>query len=180
MITDVRHAGHERCRTANRFSQAGTQDAVHFHHGVPRRVRARTALHDGAVCFLSKPFDTAVLIRCVEAARARPRIAPSKSLYKVLQPRATHTNLRRIDSPPRSNYPVIEVAIHEQMVGGEVMSDSTHEEHATAFEPRSYAMRQSVDPPAFEGSTPRTNRDHARRSGRAGFPPNAVTRRSAR
>jgi FixJ family two-component response regulator len=28
------------------------------------------ALHDGAVCFLSKPFDAPTLIRCVEAALA--------------------------------------------------------------------------------------------------------------
>jgi FixJ family two-component response regulator len=27
-------------------------------------------LHDGAVCFLSKPFDAPTLIRCVEAALA--------------------------------------------------------------------------------------------------------------
>jgi FixJ family two-component response regulator len=28
------------------------------------------ALHDGAVCFLSKPFDAPTLIRCVEEALA--------------------------------------------------------------------------------------------------------------
>jgi FixJ family two-component response regulator len=32
-------------------------------------VRAR-ALHDGAVCFLSKPFDARTLIRCVKKALA--------------------------------------------------------------------------------------------------------------
>lgn len=59
------------------------------------------------------------------------------------------------------------------------MSDSTHEEHATAFEPRSYAMRQSVDPHAFEGSTPRTTANHAADPVVQVFPPDAVSRRTA-
>ena len=36
----------------------------------PEESARRRALHDGAVCFLSKPFDAPALIRCVEAALA--------------------------------------------------------------------------------------------------------------
>jgi hypothetical protein len=43
----------------------------------------------------------------------RPRARTSESLYRALQPKAARTNLRRIDSPLRSHYPVIEVAIHK-------------------------------------------------------------------
>jgi FixJ family two-component response regulator len=34
----------------------------------PEESARRRALHDGAVCFLSKPFDAPTLIRCVEEA----------------------------------------------------------------------------------------------------------------
>jgi hypothetical protein len=43
----------------------------------------------------------------------RPRALIAESLYRVLQPTAARTNLRRIDFPPRSNYSVIEAAIHK-------------------------------------------------------------------
>jgi FixJ family two-component response regulator len=36
----------------------------------PEEYARQRALHDGAVCFLSKPFDAPTLIRCVEAALA--------------------------------------------------------------------------------------------------------------
>src|ERR1700732_792575 len=74
------------------------------------------------------------------------------------------------------------------------MSDSAREEHATAFEPGSYAMRQSIVPPAFEpGALPETE-NHTDRNGprelyrRANHaadwvvqvsPANAVSRRTA-
>ena len=40
------------------------------------------------------------------------------------------------------------------------MSDSAREEYATAFEPNSYAMRQSVVPPAFERGGPSESENH--------------------
>jgi AraC family transcriptional regulator len=75
------------------------------------------------------------------------------------------------------------------------MSDSAREEHGTAFEPSSYAMRQSIIPPAFEsGASPGTEihtdpngpRERYHRSaGHAAdwvvqvSPPDAVSRRTA-
>jgi hypothetical protein len=38
-------------------------------------------------------------------------VSASESLYRTLQPKAERTNLRRIDSPPCSNYSAMEVAI---------------------------------------------------------------------
>jgi AraC family transcriptional regulator len=45
------------------------------------------------------------------------------------------------------------------------MSDSAHGEHATAFEPSHYAIRQSVVPPAFERGTPPQPDNHTDRNG---------------
>lgn len=74
------------------------------------------------------------------------------------------------------------------------MSDSAREQHATAFEPGSYAMLQSIVPPAFGLCTPETetHRDHsgAREISHRGAsyapdrvvqvsPPDAVSRRIA-
>ena len=75
------------------------------------------------------------------------------------------------------------------------MSDSAREEHATAFEPSSYAMRQSMVPSAFERGAPPDTESHGDRNGprqldhrtaiRTGdrvmqvFPPDAVSRRTA-
>jgi AraC family transcriptional regulator len=75
------------------------------------------------------------------------------------------------------------------------MSDSVHEDHATAFETGSYALRQSIVPPAFEPCVPPESENHTDRSGwrelyhrnasRAAdwvvqvSPPDAVSRRTA-
>jgi AraC family transcriptional regulator len=59
-----------------------------------------------------------------------------------------------------------------------IMSDSTRQEHATAFEPSSYAMRASVDPPAFEQLGHRTA-NHAADPVVEVSPPDAVSRRTA-
>jgi AraC family transcriptional regulator len=75
------------------------------------------------------------------------------------------------------------------------MSDSVLEEHATAFEPSSYAVRQSIVPPAFEPGAPPETENHTDRNGprelyhrnasRAAdwvvqvSPPDAVSRRTA-
>jgi len=75
------------------------------------------------------------------------------------------------------------------------MSDSVREEHATAFEPSSYAMRESIVPSAFERGAPPDTENDGDRNGRheldhrtaihAGdrvvqvFPPDAVGRRTA-
>jgi AraC family transcriptional regulator len=58
------------------------------------------------------------------------------------------------------------------------MSDSAREEHATAFEPDSYAMRQSAVPPAAEPGAPRDSNRAADPVVRVS-PPDAVSRRSA-
>jgi AraC family transcriptional regulator len=139
------------------------------------------------------------------SATLRRRARSSESLYSAPQPKAARTNLRRIDSPPCSDYSVIEVAIpknhfekhHSQIVQGRerVMSDSAREEHAAAFEPSSYAMRRSVVPPAFErGALPEPD-NHTDHNGRHELhhrtanhradpvvqvsPPDAVTRQTA-
>jgi AraC family transcriptional regulator len=75
------------------------------------------------------------------------------------------------------------------------MSDSVREDHATAFEPSHYALRQSIVPPAFEPGAPpetenRTDRNgprelcHRNTSHAADWavqvsPPDAVSRRTA-
>ena len=54
-----------------RLRSQGNQLPFIFVTAVPdERVRAR-ALGDGAVCFLTKPFDEDVLIRCLGAAIER-------------------------------------------------------------------------------------------------------------
>src|ERR1700728_2835635 len=69
----------------------------------------------------------------------RSRARTSESLYRVLQPRAARTNLRRIDPPLRSDYSVIEA---EGSV--KYMSDSAREELATAIEPSSYTIPRKL------------------------------------
>jgi AraC family transcriptional regulator len=59
------------------------------------------------------------------------------------------------------------------------MSDSAREEHATAFEPGRYALRQSGVPPAVERGAPRDS-NHAADPVVRVSPPDAVSRRSAR
>jgi len=59
------------------------------------------------------------------------------------------------------------------------MSDSAREEHATAFEPDSYALRQSAVPPAPELCARRDSNHGADPVVRVS-PPDAVSRRSAR
>jgi AraC family transcriptional regulator len=75
------------------------------------------------------------------------------------------------------------------------MSDSAREEHATAFEPSSYAIRQSIVPPAFEPGTSPETEIHTDRNGHRELhqrsashaadwvvqvsPPDAVSRRIA-
>ena len=58
------------------------------------------------------------------------------------------------------------------------MSDSTRQEHATAFEPSNYTMRTSVVPPAFEQLGHRTT-NHAADPVVEVSPPDAVSRRTA-
>ena len=75
------------------------------------------------------------------------------------------------------------------------MSDSAREEHATVFEPSSYALRQSIVPPAFERGAPEDTDNHGDGNGtrelyhRAAIhagdrvvqvsPPDAVSRRTS-
>jgi AraC-like DNA-binding protein len=58
-----------------------------------------------------------------------------------------------------------------------IMSDSARQEHATAFEPSSYAVHPSVVPPAFKNLNHRTA-NHAADQVVEVFPPDAVSRRT--
>jgi AraC family transcriptional regulator len=59
------------------------------------------------------------------------------------------------------------------------MSESAREQHATAFEPGSYAMRQSVVPAVFERGAPPETANHAADPVVQVSPPDAVSRRIA-
>ena len=68
MIADVRMPEMSGIELQSRLRAQGNQVPFIFVTAVPdESVRAR-ALGDGAVCFLTKPFDEDVLIRCLGAA----------------------------------------------------------------------------------------------------------------
>lgn len=68
VIADVRMPEMSGIELQSRLRSQGSQLPFIFVTAVPdESVRAR-ALGDGAVCFLTKPFDEDVLIRCLGAA----------------------------------------------------------------------------------------------------------------
>lgn len=74
VIADVRMLGMSGVELQSRVRAEGNQVPFVFITAVPdENVRAR-ALRDGAICFLTKPFDEDVLIRCLDTAvdRGRP------------------------------------------------------------------------------------------------------------
>lgn len=71
VIADVRMPAMSGVELQARLRSQGSQLPFIFVTAVPdERVRAR-ALGDGAVCFLSKPFDEDILIRCLDTVIGR-------------------------------------------------------------------------------------------------------------
>jgi FixJ family two-component response regulator len=71
VITDVRMPDMTGVELQSLLRAQGSQLPFVFITAVPdERVRAR-ALEDGAICFLTKPFDEDVLIRCLDTAVER-------------------------------------------------------------------------------------------------------------
>jgi FixJ family two-component response regulator len=70
VITDVRMPGMSGVELQTLLRKQGRGMPFIFITAFPEESARLRALHDGAVCFLSKPFDAPTLIRCVEAALA--------------------------------------------------------------------------------------------------------------
>jgi FixJ family two-component response regulator len=70
VITDVRMPGMSGVELQTVLRRQGRGMPFIFITAFPEESARLRALHDGAVCFLSKPFDAPTLIRCVEAALA--------------------------------------------------------------------------------------------------------------
>jgi len=71
VISDVRMPAMSGVELQSRLRSEGNQMPFVFITAVPdEKVRAR-ALQDGAICFLTKPFDEDVLIRCLDTAVER-------------------------------------------------------------------------------------------------------------
>jgi len=70
VITDVRMPGMSGVELQSVLRRQGRGMPFIFITAFPEESARLRALHDGAVCFLSKPFDAPTLIRCVEAALA--------------------------------------------------------------------------------------------------------------
>jgi FixJ family two-component response regulator len=70
VITDVRMPDMSGVELQTVLRNEGRSTPFIFITAFPEESARRRALHDGAVCFLSKPFDAPALIRCVEAALA--------------------------------------------------------------------------------------------------------------
>jgi FixJ family two-component response regulator len=70
VITDVRMPDMSGVELQTLLRGQGRSVPFIFITAFPEESARRRALHDGAVCFLSKPFDAPTLIRCVEAALA--------------------------------------------------------------------------------------------------------------
>jgi FixJ family two-component response regulator len=70
VITDVRMPDMSGVELQTVVRNQGRRTPFIFITAFPEESARLRALHDGAVCFLSKPFDAPTLIRCVEAALA--------------------------------------------------------------------------------------------------------------
>jgi FixJ family two-component response regulator len=70
VITDVRMPDMSGVELQTALRNQGRSTPFIFITAFPEESARLRALHDGAVCFLSKPFDAPALIRCVEAALA--------------------------------------------------------------------------------------------------------------
>jgi FixJ family two-component response regulator len=70
VITDVRMPDMSGVELQTAVRNQGRSTPFIFITAFPEESARLRALHDGAVCFLSKPFDAPALIRCVEAALA--------------------------------------------------------------------------------------------------------------
>jgi FixJ family two-component response regulator len=70
VITDVRMPDMSGVELQAFLRKQGRSTPFIFITAFPEEPARLRALHDGAVCFLSKPFDAPTLIRCVEAALA--------------------------------------------------------------------------------------------------------------
>jgi FixJ family two-component response regulator len=70
VITDVRMPDMSGVELQTVLRKQGRSTPFIFITAFPEESARLRALHDGAVCFLSKPFDAPTLIRCVEAALA--------------------------------------------------------------------------------------------------------------
>ncbi len=70
VITDVRMPEMSGVELQSALRKRGNSVPFIFVTAFPEESARLQALRDGAVCFLSKPFDAPTLIRCVEAALA--------------------------------------------------------------------------------------------------------------
>lgn len=70
VITDVRMPDMSGVELQSVLRKQGRGTPFIFITAFPEESARLRALHDGAICFLSKPFDAPTLIRCVEAALA--------------------------------------------------------------------------------------------------------------
>jgi FixJ family two-component response regulator len=70
VITDVRMPNMSGVELQTAIRNQGRSVPFIFITAFPEESARIQALHDGAVCFLSKPFDAPTLIRWVEAALA--------------------------------------------------------------------------------------------------------------
>jgi FixJ family two-component response regulator len=70
VITDVRMPDMSGVELQTVVRNKGRSTPFIFITAFPEESARLRALHDGAVCFLSKPFDAPTLFRCVEAALA--------------------------------------------------------------------------------------------------------------
>ena len=68
VITDVRMPDMSGVELQTVLRNQGRSTPFIFITAFPEESARLRALHDGALCFLSKPFDAPALIRCVEAA----------------------------------------------------------------------------------------------------------------
>jgi FixJ family two-component response regulator len=68
VITDVRMPDMSGVELQSVLRKQGRGTPFIFITAFPEESARLRALHDGAICFLSKPFDAPTLIRCVEAA----------------------------------------------------------------------------------------------------------------
>ena len=68
VITDVRKPDMSGVEQQTYVRNRGSSTPFIFITAFPEESARQRALQDGAVCFLSKPFDAPTLIRCVEAA----------------------------------------------------------------------------------------------------------------
>lgn len=72
IITDVRMRGMSGVELQSILRNQGRSVPFIFITAFPEEPARARALRDGAVCFLSKPFDAPTLLKCVEAALAAP------------------------------------------------------------------------------------------------------------